>query len=246
VTATPGDASDGRGWASEWLAGLAAAGGSLWRGVEAQHRVATMKVVDSLAEQDMLEDILEASKPPQPPEAAGLHFLLATPFRYVSPWPSRFRAPGEPGIWYGAQRLATACAELGYWRWRFATDSDGLRDAAVVSELTFFEATVHGPLLDLTIAPWSALEESWMDPSDYSACHAVARAARDAGGAWIRYRSVRDPAHAPCGAVLAPRALSVGDLTRQQTWACKVSGGTVMMRPLGAAAGEGPLAFAFG
>ena len=42
----------------------------LWRGVEAQHLVATMKLVDSLAEQDLLEQILDESKPPLPPEAS--------------------------------------------------------------------------------------------------------------------------------------------------------------------------------
>jgi hypothetical protein len=239
-------AADPAAWAPDWLSDLPAAGDSLWRGVEAQHRIATMKVVDTVAEQDILEDLLEASKPPLPPQAAGLHFLLATPFRYVSAWPSRFRAAGEPGIWYGARHLTTACAEVGYWRWRFGADSDGLRGRAVVSEHTFFEATVAGRLLDLTAAPWSGLEPSWMHGSDYSACHAVARAAREAGAAWIRYRSVRDPAHGPCGAVMAPQALSAGDLTRQQTWACKVSGGTVLMRPLGVAAEGGPLEFAFG
>ena len=92
----------------------------LWRGVEAQHRISTMKLVDSVADQDLLEKMLEASKPPMPRDAQGMHYLLATPFRYASPWPSRFRAPGDPGVWYGAERLETACAEVGYWRWRFA------------------------------------------------------------------------------------------------------------------------------
>ena len=51
-----------------------------WRAVAAQHLVATRKLVGSLAEQELLEDILETHKPP--PVAQGLHYLLATPFRY--------------------------------------------------------------------------------------------------------------------------------------------------------------------
>lgn len=69
----------------EWLAGTEPQQRELWRGVEAQHRVATMKLADSLQEQELLED----SKPPLPPEARGCHHLLFTPFRYTSPWPSR-------------------------------------------------------------------------------------------------------------------------------------------------------------
>jgi hypothetical protein len=246
VTPLPGGAAGAPPWPPQWLGTLRRRRAVLWRGVEAQHRIATMKVVDSLAEQDLLEALLERSKPPLPGPAAGAHYLLATPFRYVSPWPSRFRAPGEPGIWYGAERLDTACAEVGYWRWRFAQDSDGLRAAAVLSEHTFFEATVAGRVVDLGAHPWTALEHRRMDPIDCSGCHALARAAREAGAAWIRYRSVRDPRHRPCGAVLELGALALGDLTRQQTWACKVTATAVLMRPLGVAASTGPLEFAFG
>ena len=67
--------------------------GTAWRIVEAQHYVSTMKLVDSVAEQDLLDGLLETTKPPIPPECAGLDFLLATPFRYDAVYPhgSRFR-----------------------------------------------------------------------------------------------------------------------------------------------------------
>ncbi len=53
-----------------------------WRGVEAQHIVSTMRLVDTLDEQSVLECILESSKPPLPAGGAAKHYLLATPFRY--------------------------------------------------------------------------------------------------------------------------------------------------------------------
>ena len=53
--------------------------------VEAQHVVSTLKVVDTLAEQERLEQLLEESKPPVPPECRRLHYLLCTPFRYGAP-----------------------------------------------------------------------------------------------------------------------------------------------------------------
>jgi hypothetical protein len=69
---------------------------------------------------------LDKSKPTVPSAAADLHYLLATPFRYTSPIGSRFRAPADPGVWYGAEKERTACAELGFWRWRFLMDTSGL------------------------------------------------------------------------------------------------------------------------
>ena len=52
-----------------------------WRMVEAQHRVSTLKVVDTLDEQALLEDLFEATKPQLPLECRHLPHLPATPSR---------------------------------------------------------------------------------------------------------------------------------------------------------------------
>jgi hypothetical protein len=205
----------------------------LWRGVEAQYQVATMSLVDSTAEQEVLEELLDAFKPPLPPEAKRVHYLLAAPFRYASPWPSRFRTPDDPGVWYGAQELETACAEVAYWRWRFVQDSEAfdLDGQPVITEHTFYRAEVDGRAVDLLAPPWSSWQKAWMDPGDYSACQALAQEARKAGVAWVRYRSVRDSSHRPCGAVLDPPALRVGNLTDQLSWVSAVRGERVSLTP---------------
>ena len=201
----------------------------LWRGVEAQHRVATMRLVDTLEEQAELERLLEASKPPLPRGTAQLHYLVSTPFRYSSPHPSRFRKPGESGIWYGAEDLPTACAEVAYWRWRFLMDSDGLRGQALHTEHTFFQARVRGRSLDLTAAPWKSAARAWTQKTDYSACQDLGAEARSRGVAWIRYGSVRLPG-GTCGAVLDPTALSLREGFEQQTWDCKTARGGVYLQ----------------
>lgn len=194
-----------------------------------------MRLVDTAAEQEVLERMIEGSKPPVPEEAQRLDYLLNTPFRYVSPHASRFRPAGQPGVWYGAERIETACAEVGYWRWRFLMESDGLRDRRVVVEFTLFEARVEGRALDLTIEPWTSTAALWADPRDCSACHELAQAARDCGIRWVRYLSVRDPAHAPCGAVFDARALSLPRPTSRQTWAARVQHDRVVFSHDGAA-----------
>jgi hypothetical protein len=88
---------------------------AVWRAVEGQHVAATVALVDSLAEQHALERLLDERKPPLPQGAARLHYLLFTPFRYrPPPGGSRFRGPNDPGVFYGADEVRTACAELGY------------------------------------------------------------------------------------------------------------------------------------
>lgn len=195
----------------------------LWRAVEAQHVIATMALVDSVAEQAVLEDILDASKPPLPAECSGLHYLLYTPFRYPSPMASRFRRGHEQGVWYGAERQDTSLAELGYWRWRFVVDSDGLDRLPPVAH-TVFRAQVRGTGVDLSAAPWRDARERWTDTRDYASCHALAELVREAGLSIIRYESVRDPRRGLCAAVLSCACFTRGSgILEQQNWYLSVS-----------------------
>jgi hypothetical protein len=200
-----------------------------WRIVEAQHRVPTMRLVDTLDEQRLLEDLLEASKPPLPTDAAKLHYLLATPFRYPAPPPvgSRFRGIGEPGVWYGADVVETALAEVAYWRLRFLADSPATPDLLPVPH-TAFRASVAGPAIVLSQPPFARQRRQWEDRASYDATQALARVAREAGIALIRYRSVRDPEHRAALAVLTPKAFRKSTPLEQHTWLIKVGRAQVL------------------
>ena len=205
-------ASEGRHWQ-----------GQLWRAVEAQHRVSTLRLVDTLAEQAQLESLLEASKPALPAGTVARHYLLLTPFRYPSVYPggSRFRAATDPGVFYGADERRTACAELGHWRWRFLMDSPALERLASLPH-TLFLAGATGLALDLTQPPFVQDAAQWTSPQDYAACQQVAALARAARIPVIRYQSVRDPAAGMCAAVLQPAALAAEPLV-EQTWRLTVT-----------------------
>ncbi len=181
--------------------------------------VATRALVDDLAEQEALEALLEESKPAVPVSGNRFDYLLYTPFRYPPSYGgSRFRAQAEPGVWYGAQAVRTSCAELGYWRWRFVTDSHGLERLDGVAH-TIFQAIASGAAIDLRRAPFQRDARLWCDPRDYSACQALARSARAARVAMIQYVSVRDPEHGECAAVLDLRAFAGRSPIRErQTW----------------------------
>ncbi len=191
----------------------------LWRAVEAQHVIATRALVDNQQEQELLETLLERQKPPVPARAAGLDYLLYTPFRYAPPpGGSRFRGEADAGVWYGAEAIRTACAEVGYWRWRFLTDSTGLQRLDAVPH-TIFQALTQGSAVDLRVEPFRGNQPDWGDPVNYSACQEFARIARDTQVQLIRYRSVRDPRHGGAAAVLDPAAFAlVGAIMRRQSW----------------------------
>lgn len=193
-----------------------------WRAVEAQHRVATMSLVDSLAEQAQLEALLEGSKPPIPAAALGLHWLLFTPFRYpTSQYGSRFRRPYDPGVFYAADELDTACAELGYWRWRFLSESPTLRSIDSVPQ-TLFQAAIRGNAVDVRKAPFVE-EPRFVDRYDHRYCQAFAVVAREARVDAIAYQSVRDPKQGGCVAVLVPTAFAHNAPINPQTWHLSVT-----------------------
>jgi hypothetical protein len=202
-----------------------------WRGVESQYLASTMRLVDSPAEQDLLEQLLEASKPPAPRTAQPLHYLLTTPFRYHPPHASRFRPAHAQGQWYGAEQLQAACAEVAYWRHRFLLDSAGLAAQELLTEHSFFQAEVQGAAIDLTAQPWVQARAQWTHGSDYTETQAVAAAAQAQGALWLRYESVRAPGQW-CAVVFDPQALSEprpGGLDRSmQRWHCKTTRERVM------------------
>ena len=196
---------------------------ALWRAVEAQHVVSTMALVDSIEEQHVLERLLEETKPSIPAAASHLHWLLFTPFRYPPPpGGSRFRGPNDPGVFYGADEIRTACAELGYWRWRHLMDSPALA-AMPTKPQTVFQVKINGNAVDLRAKPFVRDRKAWTDAGDYSGCQAFGRTAREARIGAIRYESVRDPQHAACCALLAPYAFASPNPLEQQTWMLSVA-----------------------
>lgn len=196
-------------------------GRRVWRLVEAQHRVSTMKLVDSLAEQSILEDLVEAAKPAVPSECQGLDYLLYTPFRYA-PYKqgSRFRRAGlTPGVFYAAEDLRTAAAEKAFYRLLFFAELPNTPWPVNPFECTGFSVEVRSPhSLDLTKPPFDADAVVWRHPVNYGPCQELADAARKAGAEILRYQSARDPAGGVCIAVLTCVAFAETSPKDRETW----------------------------
>jgi len=193
---------------------------NVWRVIEAQSRSSTLRLVDTFAEHDVLEALLEASKPPVPEPCRHLSYQFWSPFRYGRyPSASRFRRAGRtPGVWYGAEEPLTAISETIWGRLGFFAASPDTPLPRRPIEHTAVMADIRAERgLDLT-APGLVGAGRWDDPADYADCLDLADRARGAGGEVIVYRSVRHPEPARNVAVLSCAAFAQPAPIQLQTW----------------------------
>ena len=200
-----------------------------WRAVEAQHQIATRKLVESDEAQHLLEEILERYKPPLA-DGAALHYLLFTPFRYPPlPHGSRFGTRQERGIWYGSDELRTSFAEVAYYRLLFLDGTDA--DLGPLSaDLTAYQVplkTTRG--VDLTALPFARFRSSLASKTTYAATQRLGAAMRDAGVEAFRYRSARDAEGGLNVGVFSPRAFASRRPRGLQTWRCVATPALVEM-----------------
>jgi hypothetical protein len=192
------------------------------RVVETQYVASTLRLVDSAEAQAVLETALEASKPPVPPDCTRLDYLLYTPFRYPpTPWPSRFRGPSDPGVFYAAERDRTALAEVAHWRLKILLDAVDLTGLDPTAH-TLFTVVIETVTTDASRLRPPARCRAVLDPDDYTAAQAWGRDARASGFGAIRYPSVRDRPAGVCWAVLTPSSFRSGP-TLRSNWLIRVT-----------------------
>lgn len=192
--------------------------------VEAQHRVSTMKIVDTLEEQALLEDMLEVTKPVLPHECRGLDYLLATPFRYGAAYPagSRFRRAGRTeGVFYASEEPSTAVCEMAFYRMLFYAESPATPFPDAPADYNAFSVSVATKAC-IDIAKPPLQDAAFEHLTDYGPCQDLADNARSAGVELIRYASVRDKKHGNNIALLSARAFAKKEPTQRQTWWIKI------------------------
>lgn len=197
--------------------------GDVWRLVEAQHRVSTLKLVDLLDEQILLETMLDETKPSLPPECDGLDYLLAAPFRYA-PYPSgsRFRRVGKTdGVFYASEQAETAVAELSFYRLLFYAESPDTPFPDAPTDYSAFAVAVKTRQA-LDLSSLSFADPSLRSLTDYTACQSLADQARAESMQLLRYRSVRDPANGFNVALLTPKAFAFNKPKMFATWRIKI------------------------
>jgi hypothetical protein len=165
-----------------------------FRVVEGQHVNSTRKLVDSDAEQRVVEELIDGAKPPRPKgdDFEGLHFLLYTPFRHPPlKGGTRFGTRTERGVFYAARELETALAEWAYYRFVFLEGSLAELGTIISPTTTFKAAISTKKAIDLTQAPFAELKEQLASPCSYADSQALGREMRADGIEAVAFFSSR-------------------------------------------------------
>jgi hypothetical protein len=215
-------------WTRTALSSEARSGaGRCWRAVETQYYASTMKLTDTIDEQQRLEQLIEATKWAIPEECRHLHTLLAAPFRYGAPYPhgSRFRRAGlTPGVFYASEAARTTIVEIAFHRLLFFADSPATPWPANAGEYTAFAVEYEAArTIDLTAAPFNKHRAVWTHPTRYAACQDFADAARAEGISIIKYQSARDPDRGLNLAILSCRAFAQPAEVESRRWRIQLS-----------------------
>jgi hypothetical protein len=142
---------------------------------------------------------LQLVPPAERVTGAGSTMVMAA-FTHLNPEGSRF-SDGSYGVYYAAQTLATAIAEVSHHRAVFLART---HEPAIDVDLRAITATVDAELHDLRDLGKRGAE--LFDPNDYGPPQALGRQLRDAGSWGVQFPSVRDPGGL-CVGVFRPRAL---------------------------------------
>lgn len=191
--------------------------------VESQEQVATNMLVDSADEQLILEQLLEASKPPLPENTGNYHYLITTPFRYPPlKYGSRFGSRNLGGIFYASSRIHTALAECAYYRFLFwygmAEPPPKRRLDTAHSSFVVQIKTAHG--IHLEQPPFDQFRDRLSHPADYRATQQLGEKMRNSGIEAFSYPSARDPRTGINIAVLQLTAITSRKPLRKEQWLC--------------------------
>jgi hypothetical protein len=193
--------------------------------VESQEQVATTKIVADLAEQDLLEHMLENSKPGT--IGRGLHYLLSTPFRYPPlKYGNRFGSLSEPSLFYASLALKTCLQECAYYRFIFWYDMESPPPNPVQTQHTVFGVQLAtARCVDLRVTRYDRLQPELRSAVSYDTTQALGAELRAEGAELIVFESARGSGDNV--AAYSPHVFCGGPKEHEQ-WNSELTGNLVM------------------
>jgi hypothetical protein len=203
-----------------------------WRLVESQGVTSTRKLVDSDEEQRVLDALIDRAEPPVTTDLAGLHPLLAAPFRHPPrPGGSRFATRAERGVFYAARELPAFLTEVAYGRFVFLAGTAAHLGPLLTQHTAFQVSLKSSWSVDLTRPPFAAHTRRISSRTEHTTAQQLGREMRDDGIQLVLYESARDPERRTAVAVFAPSAFaSSRPLPHAQEWRCLADAETCELR----------------
>lgn len=192
-----------------------------WRVVEDQHLLSARDLVDSSEEHEMLEALIEESKPLID---KGKNYLLFTPFRYPPlKYGSRFGRTFESSLWYGSLELKTAFTEVAYYRLKFLDDT--FADLGNI-EISMTAFTAHLQTLmgvDLTQKPFTSYTQEISNKNSYDSSQFLGASMREDSIEAFLYFSARTDTDCTNVGVYKPSVFQRKqgrEINSYQNWKC--------------------------
>ena len=215
--------------------------GTLYRLVESQEQIATRQLLDTLEEQALLEEMLDAVKPPYPENMAHLHYLLKSPFRYPPlKWGSRFGRTFEPSLFYGGCSVEVTLVESAYYRFIFWHSMQAPPPKSIMRSVhTLFSVdykTQKG--VQLQYAPFDQYHDALRHPSNYSFAQSLGTVMRSLHVEVFEYCSARtnqelktnEKKQGICVGLFAADAFCSNQPKERQQWFCDMSAGEIIFK----------------
>lgn len=201
--------------------------GSVDRIVERQEDSATTRITEDLVEQQMLEEMLEGSKPGT--LSSRIHYLLGTPFRYPPlDYGSRFGTTYDRWIFYGSLDTETCLRECGYYRFKLFFDMATPPPGPVGCEHTMFTVGLATDRsVDLCAPAYTAVRDELVSVESYDLTHRVGLRARDANAQMLVFQSARG---AGKNVAVFDEAVFKREPMNQRLWISQVRADRVMFR----------------
>lgn len=160
-----------------------------WRVIESQSILNSRRLVDSAEEFDILEEMLESSKPPAD---INSHYLIYTQFRYPPlRYGSRFGSKFEASLWYGSLDIETALSEVAYYRLLFHHHTEAELNYLTVSLTAFQVLLKTDKAIDLSAKPFNQYQQQLSAKTNYTDSQQLGRDMRAAGIEAFIYHSAR-------------------------------------------------------
>ncbi len=156
--------------------------GLIYRIVESDLEVATMNLTDTLDEQQLIEQLLEETKPVV--ETTKQHYLLTTPFSYPPlKYGSRFGTQHMKSFFYGSKDVTTCLYECAYYRFLFFNDLEVAFETPLHSNHLLFSCAVASEkMLDLTNKKFKKFTAKLTHPTDYTLTQKIGQWALSVNG----------------------------------------------------------------
>tara|TARA_R110000737_G_scaffold281832_1_gene288456 strand:- start:1093 stop:1836 length:744 start_codon:yes stop_codon:yes gene_type:complete len=214
----------------------------VYRIVETQEYAATSSLVNTLEDQDLLEQLLDNVKPAYKAGTEKLHYLISTPFRYPPlQYGSRFGSILVPSFFYASENISTTLAECAYYRFVFLDDIKIPYTKPVRSEhMTFGVNIKTDKMSDVSNIASDEIINRVMSPFDYRFTQQIGQAlTQDSDTLVIRFQFIRDKAHKANVAIAEPKAITSKKPLDNMNWICQTTLSTISFN----AYGESPVSF---